>query len=107
MSEPANSGPIFMLNALWFKPDGGEQAYRKYLRAAQGVSAKYGGKKLDAYVPDLEMIGNFDADLLFFVEWPSWEVFQSFINDEEFLAVRHLREEAIVKSLLIRCHKVG
>jgi len=107
MSQSIEDGPIYMLNALWFKPDGGEQAYRKYLRAAQGVSAKYGGKKLEAFVPDFEMIGKFDADLLFFVQWPSWEVFQNFINDEEFLAVRHLREEAIDKSLLIRCRKLG
>jgi uncharacterized protein (DUF1330 family) len=53
------------------------------------------------------MIGEFDADLFFVVEWPSWEVFQAFINDSEFEAIRHLREEAITKSLLIRCCRAG
>jgi len=107
MTEADSNDPIFMLNVLWFKPDGGDQAYRQYLRAVGDVFTKYHGKKLDSYVPDLELIGKFDADLMFFVEWPSWETFQNFINDKEFLAVRHLREEAIENSLLIRCQKIG
>lgn len=53
------------------------------------------------------MIGEFDADLLFMVEWPSREIFQAFINDSEFQAIHHLREEAIAKSLLIRCSRAG
>ncbi|MCA9230382.1 MAG: DUF1330 domain-containing protein [Planctomycetales bacterium] len=106
MAEPDEGEPIFMLNALWFKPNGGEQTYREYLRAVQSVFAKYGGKKLNSYSPNLDLIGKFDADLVFFVEWPNWDAFQKFVHDEEFLAVRHLREEAIDDSLLIRCGRV-
>ncbi|NOY42581.1 MAG: DUF1330 domain-containing protein [Planctomycetes bacterium] len=102
-----NAAPIYMLNVLWFKPDGGKQTYRQYLQAVQPVVAKYGGKKLDSYVPDLEVIGTFDADFIFTVEWPNWETFQQFIHDDDFLAIRHLREEALDRSLLIRCRKVG
>jgi len=96
-----------MLNVLWFKPEGGAEQYEKYLRAVGPVAARYGGKKQHAYKPDLSIIGDLDADLLFFVEWPSWEVFQSFVNDPEFQAVRHLRESALSKSLLIRCREIG
>lgn len=103
MSDPS----IYMLNVLWFNPDGGIERYKEYLEAAEPIVARYGGKKLDSYLPEQVMIGEFDADLLFVVEWPSWEVFQTFINDSEFQAIHHLREEAITKSLLIRCRRVG
>ena len=98
--------PIYMLNALWFNPEGGQQTYRQYLKAAEPIFKKYGGRKLDSYTPDKALIGNFDADLIFFVEWPSWDNFQQFINDPDFLAIRHLREQALENSLLIRCNKI-
>jgi len=97
--------PIYMLNVLWFKPEGGGERYKEYLKAAGPVSAKYGGKMLTAYVPEAAIIGELDADLVFVVEWPSWDVFQSFVNDPEYQAIRHLREESITNSLLIRCRK--
>jgi uncharacterized protein (DUF1330 family) len=99
--------PIYVLNALWFNPTGGMERYQEYLEAAGPIVFRHGGKKLDSYVPEEALIGEFDADLLFVVEWPSWEVFQAFLNDPEFHAIRNLREEAITKSLLIRCRKVG
>ena len=105
--EPVNAEPIYMLNVLWFKPEGGTKRYNEYLRAAGPIVAKYGGKKLSSYLPEEAIIGEFDADLVFVVEWPSWERFQSFVSDPEFKAVRHLREEAITKSLLVRCRGRG
>ena len=99
--------PIYMLNVLWFDPDGGRERYGAYLKAAAPIVAKFGGKKLDSYLPEQALIGEFDADLLFVVEWPSWETFQEFANDSEFQAIRQLREDAITKSLLIRCGRVG
>jgi len=107
MAETQTSEPIYMLNALWFQPDGGEARYREYLRAVRDVSARYGGQKLESYVPEQTLIGNWDADLMFFVRWPDWETFQQFLADPQFQAVRHLREEALTRSLLIRCRKAG
>jgi uncharacterized protein (DUF1330 family) len=110
--QPANAQsaadvPVYMLNVLWFKPDGGAEKYREYLRAAGPIVARYGGKKLDTFVPEQAIIGNFDADLVFTVEWPSWAVFEEFVTDAEYEAIRHLREEAIRDSLLVRCRKMG
>ncbi len=99
--------PIYMLNALWYKPDGGAEKYQEYLKAAGPIMVKHGGKQLDSYIPEKSLIGEFDADLLFTVQWPSNQVFQAFVNDPEYQAIRHLREEAIVNSLLIRCKKTG
>lgn len=94
---------IYMLNVLWFKPDGGAERYREYLQAVGPISTRYGGKKLDSYIPEQAIIGELDADLIFIVEWPDIRSFEAFISDPEFQQVRHIREEAISNSLLIRC----
>jgi uncharacterized protein (DUF1330 family) len=96
---------LFMLNALWFKPDGGAEKYNEYLQAAGPFVAKHGGKSAGAYVPEVNIIGKFDADLVFFVEWPNEKAFTQFIQDPGYRAVSHLRQEAIRDSLLIRCKK--
>jgi uncharacterized protein (DUF1330 family) len=96
---------FFMLNVLWFKPDGGADKYNEYLRAAGPFVAKHGGKSDGAYVPEANIIGKFDADLVFFVEWPNQKAFTEFIQDPGYRAVSHLREQAIRDSLLIRCKK--
>ena len=67
--------------------------------------AKHGGKSDGAYVPEANIIGKFDADLVFFVEWPNQKAFTEFIQDPGYRAVSHLREQAIRDSLLIRCTK--
>lgn len=94
-----------MLNVLWFKADGGAEKYIEYLRAAGPFVAKHGGKLDGMYVPEADIIGHFDADLVFFVEWPSQKTFADFIEDPGYSAVSHLRDEAIKDSLLIRCKK--
>lgn len=99
--------PFGMLNALWFKPEGGAEKYREYMRAAAPIVQRFGGKPQRPYAPQASIIGEFDADLVFFVEWPSWNVFQQFVSDPEYAKVRPLREEAISRSLLIRCAPLG
>lgn len=106
MAETPNTEPFFMLNALWFKPDGGAEKYREYMAAAGPFVQKHGGKGHQPYAPQQALIGEFDADLVFFVEWPSFEVFMEFTQDPGYQEVQHLREEAITKSLLVRCAPV-
>ena len=101
----SNDERFFMLNVLWFKPDGGAEKYDEYLKAAGPFVAKHGGKSTGAYVPEDNIIGEFDADLVFFVEWTDPKAFAAFIQDPGYRAVRHLREEAIRDSLLIRCKR--
>ncbi len=101
-----NGAKFCMFNALWFKPEGGAEKYQEYLIAAGPIVAKHGGQGDRAYAPTAALIGEFDADLIFIVEWPSFEVFQQFVSDPEYAKVQHLREEAITKSLLIRCDPV-
>lgn len=96
---------IYMFNALWFKPDGGREKYKEYLKATAPILARYGGRPITPSLkPDMGLIGEFDADLIFVVEYPSWETFKTFTQDPEYQAkALPLREAAITKSLLIRC----
>lgn len=94
---------VYMLNAVWFKPEDGEQRYREYLKAATPLISSVGGRRLKSFAPDRELIGEFDADLIFFVEYPDWTAFKKFANSPEYHQIAYIREEAVEKSLLIRC----
>ena len=98
---------IYMLNALWFKPKDGHDKYKQYMKSVSPLLKKYGGRMhSDLYVPQDAIIGEFDADMIFFIEWPDWPTFMNFANDPDYEPVRQLRENAITKSLLIRCAKM-
>ena len=105
MSEQGEK--VYMLNALWFKPDGGAEKYLEYAAAAGPFVAELGGIMLDSFTPEQGLIGEWDPDLFFIVEWPNWEAFLELPTKEGYLAIAHLREEALVNSLLIRCRRNG
>ena len=102
-----NDKPFLMLNALWYKPDGGRAMYTQYLKAAQLFVEQTGAKAVNIAVPGVALIGEFDADLVFFVEYPNKQAFLDLINNPDYQAVAHLREEAIIKSLLVPCFPIG
>lgn len=105
--SPGKENPFSILNALWFKEDGGAAKYSEYMKATSPFVIQHGGKPGQAYIPELNMIGEFDADLVFFVEWPTRQSFMEFIQDPGYQAISHLRGEAIRDSLLIRCRRAG
>ena len=98
---------IYMLNALWFKKDGGAEKYAEYATAAHPFVEALGGKMIDGFAPDLALIGKWDPDLFFIVEWPSWDAFTKLPENEGYKKVAHLREEALEDSLLIRCNRMS
>lgn len=95
-----------MLNALWFKANGGAEKYAEYTRAAGPFVNELGGSMTEAYVPQQSLIGDWDPDLFFLVEWPDYESFQKLAQHQGYLQIAHLREEALDKSLLIQCSKL-
>jgi uncharacterized protein (DUF1330 family) len=97
---------FFMFNALWFKEEGGAAKYAEYLQAAGPFVAKHGGKSDASYSPAQALIGEFDADLVFLIEWPNFAAFTGLIQDPGYQAISHLRTEAIRDSLLIRFDKL-
>jgi len=101
--EAAGDEHVFMLNVLWFKEDGGAEKYGEYIAAATPFVEKLGGKSTQAFVPEQALIGEFDADMFFVVEWPNQAAFMSLVGDPGYQKISHLRDEAITDSLLIRC----
>lgn len=99
--------PIYMLNVLWFKKEGGAEKYRQYLKAAQSLLSGLGVKLDGNYVPEESLIGDWNPDVFFMVEYPSQAAFESLIKNPEYRKIMHLREEALDNSLLIRCSKTG
>lgn len=99
------SEAIYMLNALWFNTDGGKEKYLAYGAAAAPLTEKAGAKIQDGlYTPEQALIGDWNPDLFFIVKYPSKEAFDTMINSPEYAEIKHLREEALEKSLLIRCN---
>lgn len=105
-AQESKGESFYMFNALWFKADGGAEKYAEYIQAAGPFVVKHGGKSNDSYVPEQAIIGEFDADLVFMVEWPNFAAFTALIQDPGYQAISHLRDEAISDSLLIRFRKL-
>ena len=97
------SEKVYMLNVLWFKEDGGAEKYAEYVAAAAPFVDGLGGKLVESYTPQEALIGEWDPDLFFVVEWPDWETFMKLPQNPGYQKVAHLREEALRNSLLIRC----
>lgn len=98
---------IYMLNAIWFKKDGGREKYAEYMKAAAGPVRAVGGEALGAYQTEEALQGDFDPDLIFFVTYPSADALPKMFNSPEYQAIAHLRTEAIEKAVLTRCSPVG
>ena len=96
---------VYMLNALWFIENGGAEKYAEYATAAAPFVAELGGRMLDGFTPEMSLIGDWDPHLFFIVEWPNWSAFTQLPEHEGYKKIAHLREEALEKSLLIRCSR--
>lgn len=96
-------GPIYMLYALWFRPNGGAERYRDYIRAATPLVEAAGGEALDVYRPVQAYDGDFQPDLIFFVRYPSLAAYDEMVASPGFQAIAHLRDEAVERSVLTRC----
>lgn len=95
--------PIFMLNALWFKKDGGKEKYLEYGAAIGPLLETAGAEVGPNYGPQQSLIGEWDPDVFFVVKYPSQAAFEAMATSDEYAKISHLREAALEKSLLIRC----
>tara|TARA_R110002072_G_C7549080_1_gene499045 strand:+ start:198 stop:518 length:321 start_codon:yes stop_codon:yes gene_type:complete len=97
--------PIYMLNALWFKPDGGKEKYLEYAAAFAPLLKSIGGKVAKNFTPEETLIGEpgWDPDVFFVVMYPNQAALESMATGPGYEDIKHIREEALDKSLLIRC----
>jgi uncharacterized protein (DUF1330 family) len=97
--------PVYMLNVLWFKKEGGKEKYMEYGAAVAPLLEAAGASVNDNYAPEESLIGDWDPDLFFVVKYPSKAAFESMVGGPEYARIMHLREEALERSLLIRCRE--
>lgn len=105
VKEEEGSMAVYMFNALWYKPDGGEEKYSEYSQAVMPFLKKYGGTIVEGYKP-LETEGDFNPHMIFFVRWPSRDVFVQFVTDPDFQKIIPLRKQALQKALLTETRKI-
>ena len=72
----------YMLNALWFKEDGGQEKYLEYGAAVAPLLKKAGAEVKDNFRPDEYFIGEWDSDVFFMVKYPSKAAFESMISSQ-------------------------
>jgi hypothetical protein len=115
----AQHGPIWMLNALWFK-DGGRTSYKVYSDAVMPMITAVGGVALSgpdsialAFDPgvrwsckdgaDPSALFQLDADAIFFVRYPSINAFNLMYYSTAYGGIAHLRCDSATRALLIPC----
>lgn len=93
---------VFIMHSIWYKP-GGASKYREYLQKALPMVEAADGRKLRSLEPERALVGDFDADLVFFIEFPSWELYKKFVTSAEHRKLAYLRESAVDKMVIVKC----
>ena len=99
-SKRAADGPVFMLNLLEFRPDGGAERYAEYGAAVAPLLARAGGNPIFAGRPAESLIGEGSWDLMVLVSYPTRQAFLDMVSSPEYQAIEHLRTESLVRSEL-------
>ena len=99
-SQRAGDGPVYMLNLLEFRPDGGAERYAEYGEAVAPLLTRAGGEPIFAGRPSESLIGEGDWDLMVLVSYPTRRAFLEMISSPDYQAIEHLRTEALLRSEL-------
>lgn len=97
-----DGAPVVMLNLLRFA-DGGQGSYREYMRRfAETFAARYGVEVLYAGAGSTVLVAEpgQDWDAVLLVRYPSREAFSAMVADPEYLAITHLRSDALIEAVL-------
>jgi uncharacterized protein (DUF1330 family) len=99
-SQRAGEGPVYMLNLLEFRPDGGAERYAAYGEAVAPLLSRAGGKPVFAGRPSESLIGEGAWDLMLLVSYPTRQAFLDMISSADYQAIEHLRSDALLRSEL-------
>jgi uncharacterized protein (DUF1330 family) len=94
------SSPVTMLNLLEFKAEGGRERYAEYGAAVAPLLERAGGRVVFAGEGNPVLLGGDSWDLVLLVEYPSRGAFLEMIGSADYLAIAHLRSEALVRGEL-------
>jgi uncharacterized protein (DUF1330 family) len=99
-------GPVVMVNLLRYKRDEtgnmtGFESYQKYSEAVTPILIGVGGEFVSVGRVDSVVIGDHHWDTVLLIKYPSRQAFLGMITSQEYLAIHHLRAEALEDSGLI------
>ena len=99
----AGDGPVVMLNLIKFKPDGGAESYAAYMEAVTPLLAGVGGRAIYVGRGAELVIGRSDEnwDLVLVVEYPRRQALLDMTTSPEYLAIQHLRDDSLSRSVLL------
>lgn len=92
--------PVVMLNLLAFKPEGGRERYEEYGVAVAPLLERVGGRVVFMGAAASPLLGDGSWDMVILVEYPSRQAFLDMTGSTEYLAIAHLRTEALSKGEL-------
>lgn len=95
-----DDAPVTMLNLLAFKPGGGRERYEEYGAAVAPLLEKVGGRIVFVGQASPSLLGEESWDLVALVEYPSRQAFLDMVGSDEYLAIAHLRTEALERGEL-------
>jgi uncharacterized protein (DUF1330 family) len=99
----ASAGPIYMLNLLRFRPDGGEERYMSYISETNFARDEYGAELIYFARGGNALVAADEGqqwDMAGVVRYPSMQHFVNMVRDPRFQAKEHLRTEGLIDSLL-------
>jgi len=99
-AQQPDDGPVTMLNLLAFVPDGGRERYEQYGAAVAPLLERAGGRIVYAGEAALPLLGDDRWELIALVEYPTRQAFLDMISSPEYLAIAHLRSEALSRGEL-------
>jgi uncharacterized protein (DUF1330 family) len=100
------NGPVFMLNLLRLRPDGGRESYARYGEEVLPLLTRVGGEIVWQGRGDSVVIGDDDADawdLVVVVRYPSRGAFLEMVGSDDYARVVAHRTNAVADSRLIAC----
>jgi uncharacterized protein (DUF1330 family) len=92
--------PVFMLNLLKFKQEGGWASYARYSREVETFLKGVGGEMMFMVKPNELLIGQETWDLAMLVKYPSRKDYLSMVNNPGYQAIHKYRAEAVERSVL-------
>ena len=99
MTNP-DTGPVVMLNLLKFKPDGGGEAYNRYLCAAEKLVGGRGGRLVYSGRAAELLVGEESWDAIIVIEYPSRKALVEMFNSPEYQAIHGDREAGLERTVL-------
>jgi uncharacterized protein (DUF1330 family) len=96
-------GPVVMVNLLKFKPDGGREAFFKYIQALTPITPA-GARIVYSGTAGADVADSEDWDFVILAEYPSFEVFANFMIDPIYQKQAiPFRSLALTKALFMVC----